>query len=262
MDQAASLRELMNKIGRTQRSHPRKGKPFAVMSLGAASGIEVFLKRYVVYLSKCYQKQVGLLGVPERKQTEIRDYLFSNAEEKELIRKLDEGVSVVPGDLAFVGDIRENHLLCEKFLRVIKKMENKHDVLLYYAGDGVHPTSVNLSLLSNTILLVMKPDAKSVMDACSLMKVFGKKNEKKTIGIVVDTYEQACYEKQIKKIQEMAPPGGNYKIVPIGYFDLKYATLFTEEELFAHFTMNPLMEENAAKETSEMLSHSLYRILG
>jgi hypothetical protein len=256
MDQAASLRELMNKIGKTQKETVTHSNSVSIISTEDLSGYDHFLRKMAVYYAKNKKTKATLLGVNAQRGLELKDYITEQFDEEDILLRLSSETTVVPGALSFIKEIRKNPVQFDKFTSFVKKIESESNYLFYYVGEGMDNTAINLALLANKIIILAKPTPKSMTQAFNLIKVFYKTNSNNSCGLVIDTSDQNVYEKQYKNLQEIIDNQFKYYIEPIGHFDFKYVSLFNENDVFRQFNFDYLNEDD----DKNILSESLIRI--
>lgn len=264
MDQAASLRELMNKMQvgmkeneettkiEKKKNSVEKAASIAVISTENSYGVDEMLKRLAVYSAEKRDKKIGILGIEKEKTKE----LYSCLEKKRLsffVKQIDEKVKYIPGSLEILNSIRANKDKVSEFINELEVLENEMDCLFYYAGGEIKNTTINLTLSSNKVIFVLKPTSSSFKEFESYLKVFQRISADMQIGVIFDTNKKETFQKNYKKIQELSWSQFKYYIEPIGYVDLKFISMFDEKEVFERFNTTFLFEETKEKKLSETL---------
>lgn len=240
LDQAALLREMMSQL------QQNSADSVAILSTSEIENEERFLTRMIRYYAHYYGKKSALLGL-KRDKHELKEQIMKNKAIEEIKQYETDQMEIVSGDLTFISEWRNDASLMIKLNREIKKIEQSNERLFYYAGKGLHPTTINLSLASNKIIVLMKPTNKSCMEVCKMIKIISSINGEHEIGIIVDTIDGEIFEEQIKKIQEFSGSEFNYYMEPIGFFDLHYEPLLEDEKIFEEFNFNYLNNKQKMK---------------
>lgn len=247
LDQASLLRELMSKM---QQS---KAYSVAALSTSDMTDGENLLERFAQYSSKTLQKKLSLLGI-EKNKNNFEEVVLAKSELKNIKEEVTPYLTQVNGKLGFVSSIRNDKIIMEKFIKEMKKIEEESEIVLYYAGQGLEPTPINLSLISNRFIIMMKPTTKSYMEVIKMVKIFSKTNAGNSAGIIVDTVDQEIFEEQIKKIQDYCWSEFNYNIEPIGFFETKYLPLLEDKQIFEGFDLEYLTNKKEMKIFSDSVS--------
>jgi len=247
LDQASLLREMMS------RMQQDKANSVAILSTSDTVDVELFLRRFARYSSKTLQKKMSLLGTEGEGKT-IGEVMSGNATMDETKQKPAPYFEVFNGKLSFISGIRKNKNMIEKFIKEVKNIEENTDLFLYYTGEGLEPTTINLSLASDKAIIVMKPTTKSYMEVIKMVKIFSKMNFGNAVGIIVDTIDQGIFEEQIKKIQDYCWSEFKYNIEAIGFFETKYMPLLEDEQIFEGFDLGYLINKKGMKVFSDSIS--------
>ena len=246
LDQAALLREMMSQLQQNDAGS------VAILSTSEMENEETFLTRMVRYYAHIYHKKSALMGLKQEKN-DLKTMIVENKKMEQIKRNETENVEVVLGDLTFISEWRNDSSFMAKLNQEIKKLEKTNDMLFYYAGKGLNPTTINLSLASSKMIVLMKPTRKSCIEVSKLMKIFSTVDDNNEVGIIVDTIDQEIFEEQIKKIQEFCGSEFNYYMEPIGFFDLHYEPLLEDEKIFEEFNFNYLNNKQKMKYFSNFI---------
>lgn len=244
MDQAAGLRDLMNKIGQN------KGNPIGFISTSDFQNQDMFLQKFAKYSYLVNQKTISLIGTETNNGNLFKYLIIEDFELDEMKERLNDGVEAVSGKLSFVSSIKNDIVLSERFIKMIENMENTTNQIFYYAGEGLNATAINLSLMTNKVIIMARPTKKSTNEIINLIKVFTKTNSNKKAAIIIDTKDESLYQEYCKKIQETCWKEFKYYIEPIGYIDNKEIHSKEEKEIFRNCNLKYLNEEDNNKKLS------------
>jgi cellulose biosynthesis protein BcsQ len=246
LDQAALLREMMSQLQQNEYGS------VAILSTSEIENEDLFLKRMVDYYAKTTKKKTSLMGISGQGK-EVKEMTMEKKSMDEIKEKQSDYVEWIPGSLHFISELRRNESLMVHFSQEMKKIEEQNEILFYYSGRGMEPTTINLSLASNKMIILMKPTKKSCIEVSKLMKIFSKIDGNNEVGIIVDTIDQEIFEEQIKKIQELCGSEFKYYMEPIGFFELNYAPLLEDEKIFEEFNFNYLNNKQNMKHFSDSI---------
>lgn len=219
LDQASFLRELMSKSQRAKTS------PFAIISLSNFTKPEKAVLQMAEIFSNQTQRNIVLLGLNE---SELLNLQYCVEEEKPVAgisKKMSQKTTVIPGPLNFISSLpsRPEHAL--SLVEHVKVMEQSADTILYYAGQGLQTTTINLAMMTRKVLVLLKPTEASLMELTNYINIFTKTNSTNEVGIILEASSKKQYEEEAKKIQELYWRKHKYYIEPVGYYDvsqLKY----------------------------------------
>lgn len=249
MDQAALLREMMKEL---QDTEDKKTKSLAFVSTSTNHQFELYLERLVDYLGEKMKCTYALLGVEKTGHT-LQDWLSSHVEYEQIKENHSTTSIRLNGSLQSVTSMKEEKESLHKFLTKIKELEKEVEAVVYYAGAGLTATTVNLSLLSQKIILFMEPTTKSVNEVKQFITVFSKLRPNGAIGLMVNTLDPQIFQEQINKIQEFSRSEFNYTIEPVGFFDVKYLALLEDKKLFEQFNVDYVEHYQVTRNLSEVL---------
>jgi hypothetical protein len=249
LDQAEILRQMMS------GSETSKMGVMALLATTGAKNTHHFLQNVANHYYKANYERVLLLGI-DKGFSGIERYLNEDIEVENVKRSISRGIEVIEGSLDILQRIKGNKYKKEKMLDLIQKSEENADLVLYYAGEGLNVNSINLSVMSNRVLLISSPNEQSLNEVIKYCRFIEKMSIDLDIGLVVDTDNPQTYEEHLNKIQELGGSQINYYIEPLGFMDFKYLPLYNQNELFHSFKID-FLNYKGKRSLSEILSERL-----
>lgn len=248
MDQAASLRKLMNK------KEENKKNVISFLNVGENENVEQFIFKFSEYTSKIENGKYVLFGIEKEKNT-LKRYIDGKINKNDFLIENGEDLNIINGRLNFINDIRFEKEKVEKLIEIIREQE-KRDNLIFYSGESTDLSAINLSLNTNKIILIVDEKEKTEQELINVFKILEKLNPNCEIGIIVNTFDQLNYERKIEFCKEVNQYN-DLKIVGVGFFENKYLEFMPAEKIFYNFNMNFMLKKNTSKKLSITLDNML-----
>lgn len=244
MDQASALRHLMNgeRVSKKGRSMNREKtenriKTVAFLSLGDEN-YQSIMPTIFGLLGK--EKSI-LMGVEHKKHfPSLSDYLSGKMAIEKTFYQMGDA-EIVNGGFEEIDIDSEDKR--NKLIEVVEKLEKEYKQLFYYTGNGLNAKTLNLSLSSQDIVVVLKPNAKGMEDLMNLVKILSYKGLNNQLYVLFDTDKKIIFKEQFNKLQEMSLRVFNYNIEPVGFSNLKFIKFLEDEEVGATLKLNQLAEK-------------------
>lgn len=199
-DQAAALRQLMNKVRKDER--PASGSTCQITAITSGKGgvgksnITVNLG---IALARTGAKvlvldaDIGTANIDILLNMDPRHHLGHVTEGKasiiQILEKLDDNLYLIPG-ASGVSGLAEMPADKLKRLRTdLDQIESMFDHVLVDTAAGVSPAVINLLLGADRILLVCSDEPTSIVDAYALCKVLYKENPDAFVELIANNVQ-------------------------------------------------------------------------
>lgn len=225
LDQASLLRELMNK------NHQIKTNPIAFISTSNYENSE----KVIMTLSEAFalktQRKIVLFGISNKEGKELEQELLNGNDFEDSVERISPKILRVSGGLDFTDLLRVDKALAEKFINCVHDAEKSSDTLMFYAGNGLHTTTINYSLMAPKVIMMLTHTDESLIELNNYVKIFAKTRSNEGLGILVDTENPIGFQEQLNKLQELYWKEFKYYIEPIGFFNSKNTSLDLETQV-------------------------------
>lgn len=243
LDQATELRKMMY----TKQQNSIYSVAF--LSMSDILNVDKLIKEFVTFYAKKEKKETALFGIRDKQvKFELSQYLFGNGE----IKKGMENPLIISGRLDIFEEIRKTKKLKERFIRFVEMIENESEEVFYYVGSGIHSITVNLSILADTIVLIVKDQHDSIKEAMEFVEILSKLDQTKKVALILDTREESVFKEQSKKIQELSLQKFNYYIEPIGFAEMKYVPVKDKTDLMKQFDLSKIKDKKEKQSLSKL----------
>lgn len=225
LDQASLLRELMNK------NHQIKTNPIAFLSTADYESSDRVIMALTEAFATKTQRKIVLFGLRNKEGSELEQELKNDKEFEDSVERLTPKILRVSGGLDFTDLLRVDKVLASKFINYVHDAEKSSDTLMFYAGSGMHTTTINYSLMAPKVVMLLTHCEESLIELTNYVKIFAKTRSNEGLGIIVDTEDPVGFQEQLNKLQELYWKEFKYYIEPIGFFNTKNTSLDLETQV-------------------------------
>ena len=209
-DQAAKLREIKEKIDDKDSLALFHEQPANIIAVSSGKGgvgktnIVTNLAYALTALGKkviIFDADFGLanidiiLGIAPKYN--LRDVINGDKELSEIIVKMENGMSIIPGNQGAEEianmDVSDKKKMLMKFMQ----LRENADYVLIDTSAGIQKNVIDMVMAAGRLVIVTTPEPTSITDAYSLIKIIVKKQPNKNISLLINNVKNESEGKEI-----------------------------------------------------------------